>query len=103
MPRIPDPTNDVTQAWAGTLGRTDVTAGTCACHYLSPARDGTLCCVGEDGRPEWARRIRAERVARGWSQADAVRAMQAHAGKPLSRESELRSWKRWEAGSVEPD
>jgi tetratricopeptide (TPR) repeat protein len=61
----------------------------------SPLRD--------DDRPAWARRIRAERAARGWSQTEAVRAMQAHSDKPLSREGLLRNWKRWEGGEVEPD
>ncbi len=56
-----------------------------------------------DDRPAWARRIRAERLARGWTQLDAVKAMQTHAEKPLARESLLRNWKRWEAGEVEPD
>jgi tetratricopeptide (TPR) repeat protein len=47
--------------------------------------------------------MRSERAARGWSQADAVRALQAHAGTALpSTQSLLRSWKRWEAGDVEP-
>ena len=31
-----------------------------------------------DDRPAWARRMYNERQARGWSQADAVRAMRAH-------------------------
>ena len=31
-----------------------------------------------DDRPAWARRMANERQARGWSQADAVRAMRAH-------------------------
>lgn len=47
-----------------------------------------------------------ERKARGWSYADAVRAMQAHATedeKLPDTQSLLRSWKRWEAGEVEPD
>lgn len=58
----------------------------------------------DDERPAWARRIRAERVARGWSQADAVRALQAHADTPLPETSSLlRSWKRWEAGDSQPD
>jgi tetratricopeptide (TPR) repeat protein len=57
----------------------------------------------DDERPAWAGRIRAERIARGWSQADAVRALQAHSSKPLTRENLLRNWKRWEAGDVEPD
>jgi hypothetical protein len=47
-----------------------------------------------------------ERMARGWSQPDAVRAMQAHATKEEKLPdfaNLLRSWKRWEAGEVEPD
>jgi tetratricopeptide (TPR) repeat protein len=59
--------------------------------------------VSGGGKPAWARRIRAERVARGWSQAETVRAMQAHADRPFSVESLLRNWKRWESGRVEPD
>jgi tetratricopeptide (TPR) repeat protein len=56
------------------------------------------------GRPAWAERMRSERAARGWSQADAVRALQAHAHMPLpATGSLLRNWKRWEAGEVEPD
>src|SRR5579875_3491951 len=63
-----------------------------------------------DDRPAWARRMTNEREARGWSQADAVRAMRAHApmredGRTQLPEgpSLLRQWKRWEAGEVEPD
>ena len=59
-----------------------------------------------DARPAWARRMTNERTARGWSQADAVRAMQAHATseeKLPDFANLLRSWKRWEAGEVEPD
>jgi transcriptional regulator with XRE-family HTH domain len=57
-----------------------------------------------EDRPSWARRIRAERGVRGWSQADAVRAMQAHAdGKVPSHTTALRNWKRWENGEAEPD
>ena len=33
-----------------------------------------------EDRPAWARRMSNEREARSWSQADAVRAMRAHAG-----------------------
>jgi hypothetical protein len=48
--------------------------------------------------------MRAERAAREWSQADAVRAMQAQAGAALpGMQSLLRNWKRWESGDVEPD
>src|SRR5215472_6550342 len=44
-----------------------------------------------------------ERQARGWSQADAVRAMHAHASTELpAPESLKRQWKRWEAGEVQP-
>ncbi|MBV9092362.1 MAG: XRE family transcriptional regulator [Streptosporangiaceae bacterium] len=54
-------------------------------------------------RPAWARRMTNEREARGWSQADAVRAMRAHApGKLPEEPSLLRQWKRWEAGEVTP-
>jgi hypothetical protein len=65
-----------------------------------------------DDRPAWARRMLSERQARGWSQADAIKAMRAHA--PVdprthvqvelpSTSSLLRQYKRWEAGEVEPD
>jgi hypothetical protein len=58
--------------------------------------------MAED-RPAWARRMTNEREARGWSQADAVRAMRAHApGKLPDQPSLLRQWKRWEAGEVTP-
>ena len=61
-----------------------------------------------DERPAWARRIASERQARGWSLADAARALQAHAtaeeakGLP-SLESLKTNWKRWESGTKEPD
>lgn len=62
----------------------------------------------DDVRPAWAVRMRAEREARGWSQPDAVRAMRAHysdgTGKALPDEASLlRSWKRWEKGTYQPD
>lgn len=56
--------------------------------------------------PAWARRLRAERAARGWSQQQAVEALRAHAGEDAhlaEKTSLLRNWKRWEAGSTEPD
>jgi tetratricopeptide (TPR) repeat protein len=56
-----------------------------------------------DDRPAWARRIREERDARGWSQRDAVRALMAHSRKPLSLQNLIRNWKRWESGEAEPD
>ena len=61
--------------------------------------------MAED-RPPWARRMTNERQARNWSQADAVRAMQAHAADDDEHlpdaPSLLRQWKRWEAGGVTP-
>lgn len=58
----------------------------------------------DDDRPAWARRIRRERTARDWSQMDAVRALRTHSNVALPADpSILRSWKRWEAGEVEPD
>ena len=57
-----------------------------------------------DDRPRWAQRMTAERVARGWSQADAVRAMRAHSEKTLPDDASLlRNWKRWESGGTTPD
>jgi len=54
--------------------------------------------------PVWARRMSAEREARNWSQRDAVRALRAHSSEPLPSEETLRrNWKRWEAGTVQPD
>ncbi|MEQ7008821.1 XRE family transcriptional regulator [Actinopolymorpha sp. B17G11] len=54
--------------------------------------------------PAWAERIRRERVLRGWSQADAVRALLTHGGDSLpGREHVLRRWKSWEAGEHKPD
>lgn len=55
-------------------------------------------------RPAWAGRMRAERVARDWSQLTAVRAMRAHSDRPLpSDETLLRNWRRWESGVTKPD
>src|SRR4051794_25925117 len=59
---------------------------------------------GQEARPTWARRIRSERAARGWSQTDAVRALRAHAPQELPADGTMiRNWKRWEAGDAEPD
>jgi hypothetical protein len=59
-----------------------------------------------DDRPAWAVRITNERKVRSWSQADAVRALKAHAAKdqPIHADDAnlLRQWKRWEAGEVTP-
>jgi len=58
----------------------------------------------DDERPAWARRIRSERQARGWSQSEAIRALRAHSAQTLSSDNTLlRNWKRWEAGEAEPD
>ncbi len=66
--------------------------------------------TGNGMRPSWAVRLREERLARGWSQQDAVRAIRAHAGTNRdgepdigSESSLLRNLKRWEAGSYKPD
>ena len=37
----------------------------------------------EPARPEWAQRLRRERIARNWSQADAVQAMRTFSAVPL--------------------
>jgi transcriptional regulator with XRE-family HTH domain len=56
-----------------------------------------------EDRPGWARRITREREARGWSQAEAVRALRVHSPGTLPAEGNmLRQWKRWEAGEVMP-
>jgi hypothetical protein len=56
-----------------------------------------------DERPAWARRILAERKARGWSQSRAIAALRGHSAEELpSDESLLREWKRWEAGETMP-
>ncbi|MEV0397557.1 helix-turn-helix domain-containing protein [Polymorphospora rubra] len=55
-------------------------------------------------RPQWAQRMRAERAARGWSQADAIKALRMNTSEALPGDSTLlRNWKRWEAGNAEPD
>ncbi|WP_331718556.1 XRE family transcriptional regulator (plasmid) [Streptomyces sp. NBC_00161] len=55
-----------------------------------------------DDRPDWARRMVAERVARGWSQADAVRALMPRLAGDVAEHDMLRQWKRWEAGENYP-
>lgn len=56
-----------------------------------------------DDRPAWARRMTREREARGWSQAEAVRALQAHPTGPLrDHASLLGEWRRWESGEQTP-
>ncbi|MGH3942059.1 MAG: XRE family transcriptional regulator [Pseudonocardiaceae bacterium] len=53
-------------------------------------------------RPEWAQRIRRERVVRSWSQTDAVAAMHTFSDVPLPA-GLLDQWKRWECGRNKPD
>jgi hypothetical protein len=59
-----------------------------------------------ENRPAWARRMTNEREARGWSQADAVRALKAHAASDEKIHADdaslLRQWKRWEGGEIKP-
>ncbi len=48
--------------------------------------------------------MRSERDARGWSQADAVRAMRTKSSHNLPTDSTLlRNWRRWESGESRPD
>lgn len=55
-------------------------------------------------RPGWANRIREERVARRWSQAQLVTALRAQSDTELPSEaSMLRRVKSWEAGEHVPD
>ena len=58
--------------------------------------------VEEQERPAWAERLRAERAARNWSQADAVAALRTFSAEPLP-EGLLDQWKRWERGRNRPD
>lgn len=60
--------------------------------------------VGDDDqdRPAWAERLRAERQARGWSQADLVAAMRTFSDTPLP-EGLVDQYKRWERGRNKPD
>lgn len=54
-------------------------------------------------RPEWAQRMRRERSARGWSQADAARALQTFADVKVPFQTTYDYWKRWESGKKKPD
>lgn len=56
----------------------------------------------EHARPAWAERLRRERIARGWSQADAVAALRTFSDVPLPG-GLLDQWKRWERGRNKPD
>lgn len=65
---------------------------------------GTLQVVTEQDptQPAWADRLRRERQARGWSQADVVAAMRTFSDVPLP-DGLLDQWKRWERGRNRPD
>jgi transcriptional regulator with XRE-family HTH domain len=72
---------------------------------LPPSRCGMTGCMADDDesdRPEWAKRLRRERIARNWSQADAVHAMRTFSPVPLP-DGLLDQWKRWERGRNRPD
>lgn len=53
--------------------------------------------------PSWARRIRAMREARGWSQTEAADQMRNHSKASLPESDNLtRRWKAWELGENRP-
>ena len=55
-------------------------------------------------RPAWARRITAEREARGWNKPQFIEALRAHApGELPGKESMLRRVHSWESGESCPD
>ncbi|WP_235206250.1 XRE family transcriptional regulator [Actinomadura welshii] len=59
--------------------------------------------VTED-RPEWAKRITAEREARGWNKPQFIEALRAHANRQLpGKASMLRRVHAWESGETRPD
>jgi transcriptional regulator with XRE-family HTH domain len=54
-------------------------------------------------QPDWARRIRALREARGYSQAEAAEVMRTHSDRTLpDAEHLVRRWKAWELGENKP-
>ena len=59
--------------------------------------------MGED-RPDWAKRITAEREARGWNKPQFIEALRAHADRQLpGKASMLRRVHAWESGEARPD
>lgn len=57
-----------------------------------------------DDKPAWARRITAEREARGWKKPQFIAALRAHSSVELpSKESLLRRVHAWECGASCPD
>lgn len=56
-----------------------------------------------DDQPNWSRRIRSMREARGWSQPRAAEEMRQHSDQPLPDSENLtRRWKAWELGENKP-
>ncbi|MGQ0482000.1 MAG: XRE family transcriptional regulator [Pseudonocardia sp.] len=56
-----------------------------------------------DDRPNWSRRIRSMREARGWSQTQAAEELRRHTEQPLPDSDNLtRRWKAWERGENKP-
>jgi transcriptional regulator with XRE-family HTH domain len=57
----------------------------------------------ETPRPAWARRLAAERDARGWTQQQAADALRMQADRELPEPASLlRMWKNWERGKHRP-
>ncbi|MFA1539192.1 XRE family transcriptional regulator [Actinomadura monticuli] len=57
-----------------------------------------------EGRPEWAKRITAEREARGWDRSRFVEALRAHAdGRLPGAALMLRRVRAWESGEALPE
>jgi transcriptional regulator with XRE-family HTH domain len=90
----------VTACGAEQFGRVDLRSKL----EISPLKGEAVPLSEPDSRPGWARRIREERTARGWSQARLVTALRAHSATELPSESSmLRRVKSWEAGKHVPD
>lgn len=69
----------------------------------APTAQGMLNFVADDTeRPEWALRLRRERIIREWSQGDAVAAIRTFSDVPLPTGLQDQ-WKRWERGRNKPD
>jgi tetratricopeptide (TPR) repeat protein len=67
-------------------------------------REGDQGMTNSEGLPDWARRIREERDARGWSHRQFAAALRAHSKAELPGEDSLiRRVKAWQAGDGLPD
>lgn len=69
--------------------------------WYSTASEGT----GDmtDDQPNWSRRIRSMREARGWSQTQACEELRRHTEQSLPGSDNLtRRWKAWERGENKP-